>query len=93
MTTIRISATKARNNFFTLLEQVALGMHVIIKKDNKEVAVISPKVPKTDWKGLLKASREARGIFKDYDPEDNPLRRKGAADFLGRWDKHLPTKK
>lgn len=51
-------------------------MHVIIIKDNKEVAVISPKVPKTDWKGLLKASREARGIFKDYDPEDNPLRTK-----------------
>ena len=89
MNTLRLSATSARNKFFELLGQVALGTQVIIEKDNKEVAVLSPKRTKTDWKGLLKASREARGIFKDYDPEDNPLRRKGASDFLGRWDKDL----
>lgn len=87
MNTIRMSATAARNNFFDLLNQVASGTQVIIEKDSKEVAVITPKKQKTDLKALLKASRKVRGIWKDYDEEDNPLRRKGAASFLGKWDK------
>ncbi len=87
MNIMRVSATKARNNFFELLNQVALGMQVVIEKDNKEIAVLGPKKQKTDWAALLKASKKVHGIWKDYDPEDNPLRRKGAADFLGRWDK------
>lgn len=90
MNTIRVSATKARNEFFELLNQVVLGTHVIIEKDKTEVAVISPTKKGTDLKGLIRASERARGIFKDYDVErDNPLRRKGAADFLGGWDKGL----
>lgn len=92
MNTIRLSATSARNNFFELLNQVALGKQVIIERDNKEIAILSPKKTKTKWRSLLKATREARGIFKDYDPEDNPLRRKGSSDFLGRWDKYLLKK-
>lgn len=87
MNTIRVSATKARNEFFSLLDQVASGMQVIIEKDSKEVATLSPKKQKTDWAALLKASKKVHGIWKDYDPQDNPLRRKGAADFLGKWDK------
>ena len=66
MNTIRLSATSARNKFFELLNQVALGSQVIIEKDKKEVAVISPKKTKTDWKGLLKASKAVHGILKDY---------------------------
>lgn len=87
MSTIRVSATAARNRFFEILNQVALGTHVIIEKDSKEVAVLSPRKQRTDWKGLLKASKEAHGILKDYDPKDNPLRRPGAKNFLGRWDR------
>ncbi len=87
MNTIRVSATKARNNFFELLNQVALGTQVVIEKDNKEVAILSPKQRGFDKKALLKASKKVHGIWKDYDPEDNPLRRKGAADFLGKWHK------
>lgn len=89
MNTLKVSATKARNNFFDLLNQVTMGVEVVIEKDNKEVAIISSKKMKTDLKGLLKASRRARGILKDYDPEDHPLRRKGATNFLGKWDKGL----
>lgn len=89
MNTLRVSATKARNNFFTLLDQVAQGKHVIVEKDKKEVAIISPKRRGTDMEGLLKASRAAWGILKDYNPEDNPLRRKGAKKFLGRVDRAL----
>jgi len=89
MNTIRLSATSARNKFFELLNQVALGTQVIIEKDNKEIAILSPKTTKTDWKGLLNASKKVKGILKDYSTEDNPLRRKGASDFLGQWDKHL----
>src|SRR6266700_4043472 len=95
MNTIIISATKARNTFFSLLDKVASGTEVIMKKDDEEVAVLSPKQKKTNWKALLKATKETAGILKDYeyDPEDNPLRRKGAADFLGKWDKDLIKKK
>lgn len=87
-----MSATKARNNFFELLNQVALGnTEIIIEKDSKEVAVLTPKKQKIDWKEFRRAAKVAKGILKDsdYDPEDNPLRRKGAADFLGKWDQGL----
>lgn len=89
MNTIRLSATSARNNFFNLLNQVALGTKVIIEKDNKEVALLVSKATKTDWQGLLKASQKVKGIFKDYKSQDNPLRRNGASDFLGQWDKSV----
>lgn len=93
MATIKMSATSARNNFFELLNQVAMGAEVIIEKDRTEIAVISPKKKGIDLKGLIRASRRARGIFKNYVPEDNPLRRKGAANFLGKWDKGLKLSK
>lgn len=89
MNTIRLSATSARNNFFELLNKVALGTDVIIEKDNKEIALLISKTTNTDWGGLLRASKKVRGILKDYNSEDNPLRRKGASDFLGQWDKDL----
>ncbi|MGH7202880.1 MAG: type II toxin-antitoxin system Phd/YefM family antitoxin [Candidatus Levyibacteriota bacterium] len=92
MNTVRLSATSARNKFFELLNQVALGTHVIIEKDNKEIAVLSPKTTKTDWKGLMTASKKTKGILRDYSDDDNPLRRKGASDFLGKWDKGLRHK-
>lgn len=68
---------------------------MIIEKDSKEVAVLAPKKKEIDWKEFKKAAEAARGILKDYDfdPEDNPLRRKGAADFLGKWDKGSKFKK
>ncbi len=87
MNTLRVSATKARNNFFELLNQVAMGKSVIIERDSEEVAVISSKKRGFDREALLKASKKVHGIWKDYDPEDNPLRRKGAASFLGKWDR------
>ena len=89
MNTIRLSATSARNKFFELLNQVALGTQVIIERDKKEIAVLSPRITKTNWADLRKAVKETKGILKDYDLEDNPLRRKGATDFLGKWDKDL----
>lgn len=93
MQTIKISATKARNEFFNLLNQVASGKQFVIKRDNEEVAMLSPKKKQIDWKDFRKASEAARGILKDYNPEDNPLRKKGSTDFLGKWDKGLTKKK
>ena len=94
MNTIRISATKARNSFFELLNQVMLGTEVIVEKDNKEVAVITPKKTKMDWEGLIKASKEAHGIFKNYSIEEiSPLRKKNAWKRLGTWDKGLKLTK
>ncbi len=93
MNIIKISATKARNNFFSLLEQVALGKQVIIEKDNEEIAILSPKKTKTNWSSLIKASKAVKGILKDDDLKDNPLRRPEAKSFLGRWDSDSSTKK
>lgn len=89
MNTIRISATAARNKFFTLLDQVAQGTEVIIEKDRKEVAVMTPKVTKTDWVALRKASKAVHGIWKDVELSDLPTRKKGAWARLGKWDKEL----
>lgn len=88
MTTIKVSATKARNNFFELLNQVVLGTQVIIEKDNKEVAVLYPRKTGFDWKAFRKAAKESRGILKNYTVEELlPLRRKGSWKEFGGWDK------
>lgn len=84
---MRVSATKARNTFFTLLDQVAQGLQVIIEKDSKEIAMLTSKKQKIDWKKFRKAAKAAKGILEGYDQNDNPLRRPGAANFLGKWDK------
>lgn len=89
MNTIRVSATSARNNFFELLNKVAMGTQVIIEKDAKEVAVLSSEKHKINWVEFKKAAKAAKGILKDYDPKrDNPFRRKGAW-LLGKWDEGL----
>lgn len=88
MNTLRVSATKARNNFFELLNQVAMGKQVIIEKDSKEVAILSSNKQKTDWPGLLKASKKIHGMFKDYSiNEIAPARNKQAWKGFGEWDK------
>ena len=93
MSTIRVSATSARNNFFELLNQVAAGTQVIIERDSKEVAILAPKEHKIDWVEFKKASKAVHGIWKDYDEKDNPLRRSGAWPTVGKWDKGLKFKK
>lgn len=87
MNTLRVSATKARNNFFELLNQVALGTEVIIEKDSKEVAVLSPRKQTVDWVALKKASEATHGIWKDSGTklENLPTRRKGAWSRVGKW--------
>lgn len=96
MNTIRISATAARNRFFELLDRVAQGVEVVIEKDKKEIAVLSPKRKKIDWIHLKKASDDTWGILKDAphsDLENNPVRRKSSWRRLGTWDKGLIRKK
>ena len=93
MNTIRVSATAARNRFFELLNQVALGAQVIIDKDNEEVAVLSSKKTKTDWKAFRKALKDAHGILKDYSIDEiAPARKKSAWKGFGQWDKDLIVK-
>ena len=84
MTTIKVSATHARNNFFELLDQVALGSQVLVEKNNKPVAVIVPKKDRVDWKGLKKAMKEAHGILKDFDLSKSPLRGKKSKEWLSK---------
>jgi prevent-host-death family protein len=93
MNTIRLSATSARNKFFELLNQVALGTQVIIERDNKVIAILSPKVNKTDWKTLHKAVKEAKGILKEYSSEEiAPATAEGSWGNFGQWDKDIKSK-
>lgn len=87
MQTLTVSATKARNDFFGLLELVSRGRQIVIEKDKKEIAILASRKTKTNWNGLIRAMNASHGIFKNYNPKDNPLRRPGAESFLGRWDK------
>ena len=79
-----MSATKARNQFFDILTWVSMGKTVMIEKDNKLVANIVPITKVSRNKGLMKALKRASVGFV-YDKNDDPLRRKGAADFLGKF--------
>lgn len=53
----------------------------------------SPKVTKTDWVSLRKASKAIHGIFKDLTVEEiSPTRKKGAWKDFGEWDKDFKIK-
>lgn len=89
MNVSKVSATHARNNFFELLDQVGAGKTLIIEKDKKIIAKLVPHfVEKGKNKGLMKAIRAVARRF-EYSEKENPLRRPGAADFLGKWDKRF----
>ncbi|OGM14573.1 hypothetical protein A3D84_05700 [Candidatus Woesebacteria bacterium RIFCSPHIGHO2_02_FULL_42_20] len=88
MQTIRVSATHARNNFFELLEKVALGDQVLVEKDRKLVAAIVPRKTKVDWKGLKIAMDAAHGILKDYDLSKSPLRGRKSKTWLARASRY-----
>ncbi|PIP57474.1 hypothetical protein COX03_02840 [Candidatus Woesebacteria bacterium CG22_combo_CG10-13_8_21_14_all_39_10] len=84
MQTITWSATKARNEFFDLLTQVAMGQSFIVERDKKEVALVTPIKKGTDWKGLKKAMDALHGVAKDFDLSKSPLRNKRARLWLKR---------
>lgn len=86
MQTLTWSATKARNEFFDLLACVSMGKTVMIEKDKKLVATIAPITKTGRNRGLLKTLDLASEGFV-YSKSDNPLRKKGSADFLGKWDR------
>lgn len=93
MNSLKLSATSARNNFFELLNRVALGTQVIIEKDKKEVAILSPIKTKTDWKSFRKALKDAHGILKDYSVDEiAPARKREAWKGFGEWDKDIILK-
>ena len=91
MQTIRVSATKARQTFFELLNLIALGKtRVLIERDAKEVAVIEPAQRGTDLVGLKKAmdALAASGAFKNFDLTKSPLRGKASKKWFAKIDKY-----
>jgi antitoxin (DNA-binding transcriptional repressor) of toxin-antitoxin stability system len=87
MDTITVSATKARNDFFKLLDEVKDGKEVIIKKDNVVVASMVKASLKTKNrnKGLVKAMEEASKVIKFDEDYESPFK-KTVPEFFG-WDK------
>lgn len=88
MQTITVSATKARQEFFDLLIQVAAGKSFIIKKDNLEVARVTPISRGTDLVGLKKAMDAIHGIAKDFDLSKSPLRGKASKKWFAKIDNY-----
>ena len=90
MNTITVSATKFRNELFSILDQVALGMFYKIKKDGVVVAEVKPISDKLSWeerkKELLRVAKETKGAWKNVKWE-SPLRTKWAMSRFGNWDK------
>ena len=84
MQTITWSATKARNEFFDLLTQVAMGQSFIVERDKKEVALVTPVKKGTDLVGLKKAMDALDGVAKDFDLSKSLLRNKRAKMWLKR---------
>ena len=84
MQTITWSATKARNQFFDLLTQVAMGRSFVVKKDEKEVALVSPINTGIDLVGLKKASAALHGIAKDFDLSKSSLRGKASKKWFAK---------
>lgn len=87
MDTITVSATYARNNFFGLLDKVANGFSVSVKKDNKLVANIVGIKKTTEWEALKKAAKRVHGIMPNYDLSQSPARQKWSWPSFGKWDK------
>ncbi len=88
MQTIVVSATKARQEFFDLLTQVAAGGSFIVKKDKEEVALVTPVKKGTDLVGLKKAMDACHGILKDFDLSKSPLRGKASKRWFAKIAKY-----
>jgi|SRR3989344_2828614 len=88
MSMITLSATKARNNFFDVLNQVMMGQSIVVERNDKPIAMITSVKPKTDLIKLTKALKASKGIVKEnaYKPSDNLLRKAQASNYLGKWD-------
>lgn len=85
MQTIKVSATKARQDFFELLNLMVLGQtQVLIEKDSEPVAILTPRKKAVDWVGLKKAMDAAHGILKDFDLEKSPLRGRKSKAWLAK---------
>ena len=82
MNIITVSATKARNDFFKLLEEVKKGKEVIIKKDREIVATMIKIKDLKNNKGLVKALEEASAVLKFDKNYVSPLR-KSVPEFFG----------
>lgn len=73
---IRISATKLRNNLFDYLQKAENGEIIVIQRNRKEVARLTP-TEQTDWRMKMRSSPEllvaaealiepVEGIWEEY---------------------------
>lgn len=90
MKTITVSATKARNDFFSLLNALKLGSEFTIQKDNQSVGRLIPMASDIEnWeirkKRVLKTLNETRGALRGVNFK-SPFRGKSANKWLGNWD-------
>lgn len=88
MKTIRLSATQARNSFFTLLSQVIDGqIQVVIEKagETKEAVLVAKEAKVLEAAKRLKTVEETYGLWKSIPASefsDDRLRGKRARKLL-----------
>lgn len=86
-----ISATKARNNFFEILNAVIYkGEEFIVEKDGKPAVRVSSAVSKRDPKEIEKILKDVRRVFaksakrKYWSVIDTPAWKRKEARYLKR---------
>lgn len=84
MQTQIISATKARNDFFNILDWVSMGNKVLVKKDGGDAITMSSSKIGSNLAGLQKAMVACHGILKDFDLSQSPLRGAKAKKWMKR---------
>lgn len=91
-----IPATKARNNFFEILDLAMYeGKEFIIEKDGKPAAKVSPVVPKRDPKEIDKILAGVRKAFasskrrKYWGVMDTPAWKRKERRYLERLSKGI----
>lgn len=84
MTTLTLSATEARNQFFPLLDRIARGeIRVLVKKMDTKAEVLMGK-PKSS-SNCLKLAKETYGLLKDVPAKE--FKRSSDKQFLDKMRK------
>jgi len=87
MTTITLSATEARNQFFPLLDRIARGeINVLVKKMDTKIEVLMGR-PKAKKSKLVEVANKTYGLLKDVSEDEFGLDKTKAKKFMNQLRK------
>ncbi|MBU1085104.1 MAG: hypothetical protein ABIJ43_02835 [Candidatus Beckwithbacteria bacterium] len=87
MTTLTLSATEARNQFFSLLDRIARGeIKVLVKKMDTKIEVLMGKFETKESK-LVEVANKTYGLLKDVSKDEFGLDKTKAKEFMNQMRK------